>query len=195
MTASRLWLFSLSLLLCACNMVISETPVFSESDRASLLPKDGLWLGDDEDCRFDVTKPESDWPDCALWVSVRESGAELQFSDGKGESQRVGGLFASGSPAVVQGEWIDEAKEPRKAYYSFYGIEPRDIDKEGRFTSASVWPVECGIQERPNGDIKPFPGITPECRPTSKDSIRSAAAASRRTDEVKQWRWLRKEAR
>jgi hypothetical protein len=181
--------------LAACNMVISETPVFADGDRASVLPKDGVWLGDDPECLFDFAKPESEWPECAFWIVVRDSGTELRVEDGKGQTQRVGGLFANGSPAIVQGEWIDEAKKPLKAYYAFYGLEPRNVGSDGRFTAATLWPVECGIQDKPNGEIRPFPGISPECRPTSKDAIRSAAAASRKSDEAREWHWLRAESR
>lgn len=192
---SRYWRLLLPLLaaLGACNMVISEAPVFAEAERGPEAPKDGLWIGDDPECRFNAGGPESGWPDCALWVVVREAGRDLLVSDRRGESQRVGALFVAGNPGIVQARWIDEAKEPARPYYVFYAFEARNIDSKGRFTLASIWPVECGIQDKPNGDIRPFPGITAECRPSSPDSIRSAAKASRRADQVKQWRWLRAE--
>lgn len=177
----------------ACNMVISETPVFAEAERGPEAPMDGLWIGEDPDCRFDPHGPESGWPDCAIWVVVRDGGSELLVSDRKGEPQRVGALFVGGKPGIVQARWVDEAKEPARPYYAFYAFEPVATGADGRFMLASVWPVECGVQEKPNGDIRPFPGISAECRPSSADSIRSAASASRRADQVKEWRWLRSE--
>jgi len=179
--------------LAACNMVISEMPVFAETDRGPEAPKDGLWIGEDPECRFDPAGTESGWPDCAIWVVVREAGAMLLVSDRKGEPQRVGALFVAGNPGIIQARWVDDAKEPARPYYAFYAFEARDIDSMGRFTLASIWPVECGIQDKPNGDIRPFPGISAECRPSSADSIRSAAKASRRADLVKEWRRLRAE--
>lgn len=177
----------------ACNLVISETPVFAEAERGPEAPKDGLWIGEDPECRFDPAGPESGWPDCAIWVLVRHGGGELLVSDRKGEPQRVGALFVGGKPGIVQARWVDEAKEPARPYYAFYAFEPVATGADGRFMLASVWPVECGVQEKPNGDIRPFPGISAECRPSSADSIRSAASATRRADQVKEWRWLRSE--
>ncbi|HEU5482034.1 MAG TPA: hypothetical protein VFU80_02920, partial [Sphingomicrobium sp.] len=170
MKSSPLWLLPLSLVLAGCNMVISETPMLSERDRASLLPRDGLWLGNDPDCQFDSARPETEWPECALWVIVRKSGGEMQLTDGKGQTQRIGGLFVSGNPAIVQGEWIDDAKDPTKAYYGFYGLEPRNRGPDGRFTLTSVWPVACGVQS--GSEIEPFPGINEGCRASSKEAIR-----------------------
>jgi len=184
-------LLPLAGLLGACNMVISETPVFTEADIGTMLPRDGLWLADDPKCRFDSAKAESEWPECALWIVVRHSGREMLVSNGKGESERVTAVFTGGTPAIVQGEWIDEAKEPRRPYYVFYAMDSREPDSEGRFTRALVWPVKCGTQETPNGDIRPFAGISAECRPSSKDAIRSAAELSRGDEESKEWRWLR----
>lgn len=189
----RLLFLPLLGLLSACNMVISDTPMFADGDRGTAMPRDGLWLGDDADCRFDSDQPESSWPECAVWVVVRDSGRVLLFS-GKGESERIGGLFTAGSPAIFQAEWIDKAKEPARPYFAYYAVEPADVGSDGRFTAASVWPVDCGIQEEPNFDIQPFPGISLECRPSSTQAIRSAADASRRARRMEEWQWLRAEA-
>lgn len=172
-------------------MVISETPVFTEAEEGRAAPTDGLWTSVDPECRFDASQPQSSWPDCALWVIVRQSGRELLVSDRKGEPQRIGALFVGGNPGIIQAKWVDEAKEDARPYYAFYAFEPRGMDRTGHFTRARIWPVECGIQEKPNGDIRPFPGISAECRPSSSDSVRSAAKASRRPDQIDEWRWLR----
>ncbi|HEU5482790.1 MAG TPA: hypothetical protein VFU80_06855, partial [Sphingomicrobium sp.] len=137
---------------------------------------------------------ETEWPECALWVVVRDSGTEIHMTDGKGQSQRIGGLFASGNPMVVQGQYLDDAKQPTKMYYAFYGLEPHEVGPGGRFAAASVWPVQCGVQEKPGAEIRPYPGISPECRPSSMDAIRSAATASR-GNQTAEWRWLRAESR
>lgn len=190
----RLLLASLLPLLGACNMAISEAPMFAESDRATTLPRDGLWLSSDKDCRFDSRRPEAAWPDCALWVVVRSAGANILLTDGKGQSESIGGLIAAGDPMIMQGRWVDTAKEPQRAYFGFYGIEPQQVGPDGRFSAATVWPVECGIQKSPGTEIVPFQGIGPDCRPMSKEAIRSAAAQSQRADQISEWRWLRLEA-
>lgn len=188
----RLLTVAAAMLAGACNMVLSETPMFTERDRAKAAPRDGIWLGDDEECSFDTSLPAAQWPACAMWVVVR--GSELTILDGKGQAERATAFFARGDPTIIQFQWIDTAKDDR-AYYGFYAIEPHENAPDGQFTAASLWVVECGVQASAAAGIAPFPGITPECRPTSQDSIRSAARLSRRPDQVKQWRWLRGEAR
>lgn len=168
--------------------------MFAEADRATTLPKDGLWLSSDGECAFDSSRSESGWPECAIWVVVRNAGTDLLISDGKGQSESVGGLIASGEPLIMQGGWTDRAKEPQKIYYGFYAIEPHQVGPDGRFSAASLWVVECGVKKSPSHEIEPFPGIGPDCAPSSKDAIRSAARRSRRADEVSEWRWLRQEA-
>jgi len=171
-------------LLGACNMVVSETPMFVEADRGAPTPRDGVWLGEKDDCRFDSSKPESEWPRCAMQVVVRNSGRELILVDSK-ETQRVTALFAAGTPAIIEGKWVDDAKESAKATYGYFGLETRPAAADGRFVRATLWSVECGVKNATSSEIRPFPGITAECR--------AAAASSRRTAEVQAWRWVRAE--
>lgn len=178
----------------ACNMLISETPIYAEADRASLAPRNGLWLSLNRGCEFDSREAEAVWPDCAMWIVVRNQGAEILLSDGKKQVEVLGGFFAAGEPIIAQARWIDTAKEPRRAYYGFYGVEPHQIGPDGLFSTASIWVVECGTQANQNADIVPYPGIGPECRAKSKDAVRNAAERSRRTDTMQEWRWLRAEA-
>jgi hypothetical protein len=182
-------------LLGACNMVVSEKPMFVDLDRSNVAPRDGIWVGENDECQFDASKPESGWPGCAMWVVVRNSGRELNIMDGKKESQRVTAMFAAGTPTIIEAKWIDDDKEPAKATYGYYGLESQPPATDGRYIGASLWPVECGVKSQTSSEIQPFPGITPECRPTSKDAIRAAALSSRRTEQVQKWRWLRAERR
>jgi len=178
----------------ACNMLISEAPMYVDADRASVAPRNGIWLSPNRGCEFDSRAAEATWPDCAMWIVVRNRGAELLLSDGKKQIETLGGFFAAGVPIIVQARWIDTAKEPRRAYYGFYGVKPHQIGPDGLFSAASIWVVECGTQANQNADIVPFPGIGPDCRPPSKEAIRSAAQRSRRDDAFEEWRWLRAEA-
>jgi len=195
MTAARSILIALFLpLLGACNMVISETPMFADAERAASLPRDGIWLSEDKDCVFDSGEPESTWPTCVMWILVRDGGTDISLSDGKGQSESIHGLVVAGNPMIVQARWIDTAKEPSRAIYGYYAIEPLKVDTDRRFSEAKLWPVECGLKKGADAKIEPFPGIGPGCRPTSQDSIRSAATSSSRGDELSEWRWLRAEA-
>jgi hypothetical protein len=195
MTARRHLLLALLLpALGACNMLISERPMYVDADRASVVPRNGIWLSPNRGCEFDSSQPETAWPDCAMWIVVRKQGDEMHLSDGKKQVEELGGFFAAGEPLIVQARWIDTAKEPRRAYYGFYGVEPHQIGPDGFFSAASIWVVECGTQTNRNADIQPFPGIGPDCHAPSKDLIRSAAQKSRRADVIEEWRWLRAEA-
>jgi len=179
-------------LLGACNMAISETPVFAERDAATLTPRDGIWLSDDADCSFDPNQPEAQWPGCAMWLIVDSSGRELLLQDGKGEAQQARYVIAKGHPTIVQILWRDEAKEDGKTFYVFFGIEPGPPQRDGTFISVSSWEVKCGVKDPSSSEIKAYPGLTPECRPRSGDGVRSAALASRSTAEMAMnWRWLR----
>lgn len=181
-------------LLGACNMAISGTPMFTDADRSAFSPKDGIWLNDDPECVFDSAKPEAAWPVCAGWLVVRESGREFWMNDGKGQSERGYYLIAGADPAIVQVKYTDEAKDDGKTFYVFFGLEREPPGADGRFGSASTWEVKCGVRGKSVSDISPFAGISPECRPLSKDAIRSAAQASRATAEMAmRWRWLRPE--
>ena len=167
--------------------------MFAEADRAELAPRDGIWLNDSDECRFDSSRPELDWPECAMWVVIRGSGRELEVSDGKKQRQPLRSLLAAGAPAIIEAQWTDNAKSPAGAFYGYYAYEPQSPEPDGHFIRASTWPVECGIQDKAGSDIRPFPGITAECRPTSKEAIRAAAVLSRRADQIETWRWLRAE--
>ena len=181
-------------LLGACNMAMSEAPMFTANDKAAITPMDGIWLSDDQECAFDTMRPEADWPDCAMWLVVRAAGREFWVHDGKGQSERGNYLIAGGMPPVVQIEYTDGAKEDGKTFYVFFGIEAGPADPQGRFSAAFTWEVQCGVQGKNPSDIAPHPGISPECRPSSTEALRSAAQASRPTAQMAmRWRWLRPE--
>ena len=112
--------------------------------------------------------------------------------DGKKQAQPGHLLLAEGNPPIAQILWRDEAKEDGKTFYVFMGLEPSPNEPDGTFTLASTWMVECGVKEPSGSDIKPYSGISPECRPSSQDALRSAALTSRATAEIAmRWRWLR----
>lgn len=196
MSGRLLMLAPLLSLLGACNMAISETSVFAERDAARLTPRDGIWLSDDPDCRFDPSLPEAQWPGCAVWLIVHGSGHELRLQNGKGEAQQARYVIAKGQPTIVQILWRDEAKDDGKTFYVFFGLEPGPLQRDGTFSSASSWEVKCGVKDPSSSEIKAYPGITAECRPKSGGGVRSAAGASRPTAEMAMdWRWLRPETR
>jgi hypothetical protein len=179
-------------LLGACNMAISETPLFADADKANLTPRDGLWLSEDAECRFDSNVPESQWPKCAIWAVVKGSSGQMLVRNGKGEDQQARFVIAKGEPPIVQVLWRDDAKEDGKTFYVFFGLKSETEGPDKSFTTAATWEVKCGTKDPTLSDIKPYPGLSSECRPSSPDAVRSAAVASRSTAEMAMtWRWLR----
>lgn len=180
----------------ACNMAISETSLFSEPDNANLRPRPGLWMVEDPECEFDSSLPEAKWPRCAVWIVVDESDGKMRVRDGKGEGQEARFVIAKGEPPIVQILWRDDAKDDGKTFYVFFGLEPGPAEQDTDFKTASAWEVKCGIKDPAGSDIKPYPGISAECRPSSQDAVRSAAVASRSTAEMAmRLRWLRPDKR
>ena len=196
MVGRRVVLATLLPLLGACNMAISETPIFLNADKASFVPRDGIWLSDDPECRFDSSVEETRWPKCAIWAVVNGSTGEMLVRSGKGEEQQARFMIAKDHPPVVQILWRDDARDDGKTFYVFFGLAPGTTGSDNRFATAATWEVRCGIKDPAGSDIQPYPGLTPECRPSSQDAIRSAAVASRSTAEMAMtWRWLRPEKR
>jgi hypothetical protein len=196
MTGRLFMLACLLPLLGACNMAISETPLFANVDKANLTPRDGVWVSEDPECRFDSGLSENQWPSCATWIIVNGSKGEMLLRNGKGEAQEARFVIANGQPLIVQLLWRDDAKEDGKTFYVFFGLEPGPAGRDRSFAFAVGWEVKCGTKEPGSSDIKPYPGISPECRPSSAGAVRFAAAASRSTAEMAMsWRWLRPESR
>jgi hypothetical protein len=128
-------------------------------------------------------------------VIVRSDRGELLVQDGKGEAQQARFVLTKGQPPLVQVLWRDDAKDDGKTFYAFFGIDPGPLQGDGTFASASTWEVKCGVKDPSSSEIKPYAGITPECRPQSTEAVRSAAVNSRPTAEMAmRWRWLRPEA-
>ena len=60
--------------LSACNVAMSDRPLFADAQRSStLILEDGLWLMVDADCDVDTAKAKDIWPKCSNWVILRNS--------------------------------------------------------------------------------------------------------------------------
>ena len=188
----RLTVSIVSITLAACNMLVSEKPMFADSDRSGVLPEDGVWLAQDPECVFDIARPTSSWPDCAIWVVSQAAGNGLHLHDGKGEDEQIAALFTGSPPTlIVEAKLIDEKEKPPKSAFAYYALEPSATDGSGRFRTAVGWSVDCGIQEEGSSRIEHFPGVTEDCQPSSKEVIRAAATSSRLQQKPMTWKWLR----
>ena len=181
-------------LLGACNVAMSDKPLFGDAQRSrALVLEDGIWTLDKPDCSADLAKPRKDWPACVDWVIVGGNKA-LVGSDSKPGDGPEEILIVDGKPPLLQAKVTTSGSPPSWGYLVFH---PLGSSKTGRVTAVEVWAVPCGTQEgnAANPKIHPYPGFNEECRTTSADAVRAAASKERTADtESVTWRWLRAEA-
>lgn len=190
-------------LLGGCNMVVTPTPMFGAGDKAEPDLRNGVWLADSDDCEVDTRKPTRRWPDCAEWMIYRDG--EVFFPDsGKASDDdgSVTALLASGTPRVWQ-LTVTDAEGMQVNFFA--GVEPVDLDSQGRIVRYRYWPALCGpSQAGPTDEAEtasdlvakaPFPGLAMEgggCVPADEAALRNAVAASRAlTEPLKGARWIR----
>src|SRR5665213_2095557 len=144
-------LICLVLALCACNMVTSQTPLFSSADAAGQAQfRSGVWMDETKGCVIDTSKPIGEWPDCAdAWVV--HPGEMLAGRDAKAPAstwQSYKTLLTSGNPAVLQVEVGDESDGPKG--YVYAGVRTLKTDAEGRIVEYKAWPALCGPPPKPD---------------------------------------------
>ena len=181
---------ALCLMLGACNVVVTTTPMFTKADEAGAPAlKPGVWrLTGDEACTVDEAKPLIDWPKCAGGLVIKDGVAGYYNRD---SSTPVWTLqpyvFAGGTPRIaqLQAKISGDVKVGADPYV-YAGARATKTDSEGRITEVDLWPVQCGPP--PPGDkaestSKPLPGIVmkpgdPVCTTTQVSVLRAAAKAS-----------------
>ena len=184
-------LSSLCLLLGACNVVITKTPLLSRADEAGVPGlKPGLWRFDsDPKCAFDESKPLVDWPKCAGGAIFKDGMAgfyERESGEPVWTTQPF--ILAAGTPRVGQAQAkvsgdVKVGTDP----YIYVGARATKLDPDGRIVAIAMWPVQCGPpppDDKNNGvTTKPLPGIEmkpddPVCTTSSVSALRGAAKAS-----------------
>eukprot|EP01030_Chromulinospumella_sphaerica_P017172 gene17172-16994_t len=197
--------------LSACNMVVTTEPTFLAEDQGKPTLREGLWVNEEKDCKFDIKAPAAKWPECAHWIVVKDS-AMTGVSE-KGEAFNVPFVLAAGDPRVLQIRIEDDKKgEDGKAaaLYLYMGLKPLKTDTEGRITSYRGWIVQCGPPppkdaKKPDGNprygtLKPSPGMIMDsdlsgCAPESKAALIKAAGLSEHFEELgaggEASRWVR----
>ena len=90
----------------ACNVVMTNAPVFSPADAAGAPAlREGVWRqdGGDAGCKFDERQPLGTWPACANAVVIK--GGALGGYRAQGDKKTwvsTPYILASGSPRVLQ---------------------------------------------------------------------------------------------
>jgi hypothetical protein len=141
----------LGVLLASCNMVTSQTPLFSSADTQGQAQfRSGIWMDEDKTCVVDTSKPIGEWPDCAdAWVV--HPGQILAGRDAKAppstwESYKT--LLTTGNPAVLQVEVGPESDGPKG--YVYVGVRTLKTDAQGRIIEYKAWPALCGPPPKPD---------------------------------------------
>lgn len=190
---------AVALALGGCNIVISETPMFTAADAAGAPGfRPGLWTKVDPACSFDPAAKASTWPKCADPMVLEAD----RMVDPSKPDQVIPYVLASGKPRVMQihvpspdkgKDAIGKAISAQMAGYFFIGVEPVRTDEAGRITEAVTWLSLCGPPppepKEPKGAAdyatrRPFKGLTvdPEtgnCAPADAAAVRRAAAETR----------------
>ncbi len=135
----------LGVVLASCNMVTSQTPLFSSADTQGQAQfRSGVWMNEDKTCVVDTSKPIGEWPGCAdAWVV--HPGEILAGRDAKTPAstwQRYKTVLTSGNPAVLQIEVADESDGPKG--YAYAGVRTLKTDAQGRIVEYKAWPALCG---------------------------------------------------
>lgn len=173
-------LFSLAVLasLSACNMVVSDKPMFDAPSGPQL--RDGLWANlNTPDCAVGADQPVAQWPECAKPMLVRggdysgpPSGSS-ELSDAQrldpANWESIPHVLVDGDPQVDQIRLVAKPDQgdggdgqgaiaappaaglrPDKDAYLFFAVRPVKRDADGRIVETQRWPVLCGpMPEKP----------------------------------------------
>ena len=179
-------------LLSACNVAMSDKPLFAEDRRSSrLLLEDGIWTLAKDECVANLSKPRTDWPSCVDWVIISHNKAVLG-SDSNPDEGAEDVFIVDGKPPLLQARVTSKGDAP---FYAYLVFRPAVVSPAGRVSTAEVWTVACGTPEPGNASkINPYPGFTEHCRTTSIAALRAAANRERpQSNDIATWKWLRAE--
>lgn len=122
-----------------CNLVYSETPLFSAADaRGAPQLRPGVWAEREEDCDFDSAKPVGEWPECAGGSVI--SAAQLTTTGEKPSSTAY--VLTGGDPQVMQ--FALEMEPTKPVIYLYGGLRALKRDDRGRIVEAETWIAQCG---------------------------------------------------
>jgi hypothetical protein len=214
-------LLAAALLLGGCNLVVSETPVFSAADAAGAPPlKPGVWAAPQPNCDFKPSAPLAQWPKCAGGAAITPTAILAtadpsllatpdQPASAAAKTMKVPYVLAAGDPRVMQIHFVLPIDPAIKAaFFYFIALKPIAHDADGRITDAQVWLIQYGPPPPPSADSSgakaeqgaitdhPLPGMTVtkgKCNPTDKAAVINAALPSRAWagDQLGVLHWVR----
>jgi hypothetical protein len=193
-----------------CNIVTSDTPMFTAADahgQAQMRP--GVWTDEQQACDFDAKAPVDTWPNCARGWVVTPGGVTGPREPGQPRSAWVESptVLAAGDPPVLQvradvGESLPARTLPS---YIYAGVRALKLDAEGRIVEIETWPAQCGPPPPPGPDGKggdrltndPIPGLVVDrekntCKAVTPQPLRVSARRSEAWATImNRSRWVR----
>jgi len=122
-----------------CNLVYSETPLFTAADaRGAPQFRPGVWAERKDGCEVDTSRPVDEWPECAGGAVITPTAIEEK--DDKPTSTNY--LLAGGDPQVMQLAVELDPKKP--AIFMYAGVRPLERDPGGMIVEAELWIAQCG---------------------------------------------------
>jgi len=198
-----------AVLLAACNVVVTKTPLFSPADEtAAAVLRPGVWRFDtDPECHFDDRTKLVSWPECGGGALMKAGDAAFyERKSGEPVLTHQDFVFAAGDPPILQARVsLAGGVTMESLPYIYAGVRATKTDRGGRIVALRFWPVQCGPPPPATADPKQanagtrdlLPGLTmkpgdPVCTTGSQDALRLAARASETwSPKPLSARWLR----
>jgi hypothetical protein len=175
-------------LLGACNVVMTKDPLFTQADAAGAANlRPGVWLFFKQaDCKFDESRPFTEWPDCAGGGLVTPGNLKGHKAGAPADRlEDTPFVLAPGDPRIMQlqvdvdlsvqgsasasGDATASASSgaSHSRPYGYGAVRPTKFDDQGRITAFTLWPIQCGPPPPKDKDgndaapatLKPLPGI------------------------------------
>jgi hypothetical protein len=198
-----------------CNVVVTQTPMFTKADGAGGPGfRPGVWRGKpDPGCAFDEKSPLDNWPACANGALVDDDAITMvkTVNGERAVAARIGYVLTSGEPRILQLSvgGLPTGLGLSLSGYFYGGVRSTKTDDQGRIIAYTTWFVACGppppqpaAGSSPNkisfATLSPFPGLVMDkagqnCTPNSVATLRNAAVESAKlpADSPSETRWVR----
>ncbi len=142
--------------LCGCNMVVTDKPMFNQRDSVGAPTiRAGVWRAEIAGCEVDETAPQDQWPKCA------------EAEPGVGDPPAW--LEVAGDPDLLQMPAPMPSEDGMRTVFVYLAFRPLKLDAEGRVVVMKSWSVQCG----PPGDSG---GKAPDAPDAGRPPLGASAA-------------------
>ena len=180
-----------ALALGACNLVVTDEPMFNDADSASsVVMKPGVWV-------FDTPCPAEKQAqnECEAPTPFLITASDIRKTDQTDPSLSeppMPYVLVAGDPPIAQIEaQSPEAGARADTFYIYAAVHPTKFDDDKKVVVAEVWPIMCGPPPAPgqgggkDGDATTQPlegmkmGDGAQCTPFNKGVLANAVQPSK----------------